>query len=57
MIRSLTTRMRIDSPLRLIREKWLDYLLANINPMAPHLHELIVARANAVRPMPRRRLL
>jgi hypothetical protein len=55
VIRALVTRMRIDSPLLLIREKWLDFKLATINPMAPHLHELVIARANVKRPTPRRR--
>jgi hypothetical protein len=55
VIRALVTRLRIEGPLLLIREKWLDFKLATINPMAPHLHELVIARANVKRPTPRRR--
>jgi hypothetical protein len=51
VIRSLVTRLRIDAPLTLIREKWLDFKLATINPQAPHLHELLIARADITRPM------
>jgi hypothetical protein len=54
VIRAFFTRLRIEGPLLLIREKWLDFKLATINPMAPHLHELVVARANVKRPTPRR---
>jgi hypothetical protein len=41
----------LDSIVNLIREKWLDFKLATINPQAPHLHELLVARADITRPM------
>jgi hypothetical protein len=55
VIRSLISRMQMYSPLPVIREKWIDFKLATINPMAPHLHELVVARANLTRPMQPRR--